>query len=349
MKLRIYLNRIERIRSFFKIWKVEAVLIENEVDLFYFTGFQLSAGVLLILKEDVKLFVDGRYFEFVKLRNDFFVDQLSVKAIKKSLKSVSTLGFDSGTTTIERWKELKAIHHNLSPINRLTKLIRAIKDSFELVALNKSEALLFEGFRYVRKQLRVGIEERGLALAFETFCRQRGAEKLAFSPIIAFGKNSAYPHYQTGKSRLKKNDIILCDLGVVVDHYHSDTTRTFFYGKGNPRLEKLDRVVKEAQEAAIEQCREGALTGDLDKAATKMIKKAELEKYIAHSLGHGIGLEIHEFPRLSSKKEDRDVVLREGMVITIEPGLYIPGLGGVRQEDRVVVTKTGCLRQKWKF
>jgi Xaa-Pro aminopeptidase len=207
--------------------------------------------------------------------------------------------------------------------------------------MKKSAALVWKGFEHIRRSLKVGVTEKELALSFEIFCRKQGAEKLSFDPIIAFGKNTAYPHYRAGDVKLKKDQLVLIDIGVVVDHYHSDMTRTVFFGNPDPRLVLLETVVKKAHAAALKLCKVGTKVGDLDKAARQVIEKAGLKELILHSLGHGIGLETHEFPRLKYKGEDQSTLLQEGMVITIEPGLYLPGVGGVRYEDTIVITSKG--------
>lgn len=339
MPLKNYLSRIEKLRSYFKTWKVGACLIENPLDLYYLTGLQLSLGILVILPKEAHLFVDGRYIDFAKKNSPVPVQLLSEKALQSALNK--TVGFDSYTTTVNRAAELKKITRDLKPIPHLLQEVRAIKDRLEIQALEKSASLLWKGFLHIQKHLKVGVSEKDIALEFEIFCRQKGAEKLAFSPIIAFGKNSAYPHYRAGDTSLKKGDIVLIDIGVVVDHYHSDMTRTLFFGKADSRLVLLDSVVKKAHAAALKLCKSGSRVGDLDAAARKVIEQAGVSNLILHSLGHGIGLETHEFPRLKYQGENHEVVLKEGMAITIEPGLYMPGVGGIRHEDTIVITSKG--------
>jgi Xaa-Pro aminopeptidase len=340
MKSKNFLDRARFVFDSCSKEKIDALLIEKPIDLYYLTGLDLSLGSLLISKKGAQLFVDGRYLEMAKKKGPYPC-VLSLPAnIKKAFDRCSSIGFDSAETTYQRWEVLKKLG-NFIPIKKPTDSARAIKSKEELKALKKSAALLWKGYEHIRKNLAVGVTEKEVAANFEIFCLENGAEKMAFDPIVAFGKNTAFPHYRPGNIRLKKGDIVLLDLGVVIDHYHSDMTRTFFFGKGDPRLVKFETVVKEAHDAALHLCHPGAKIGDLDAAATQVIKKAGLEKYIAHSLGHGVGLEIHEFPRIRYKGEDHDTVLQEGMVITIEPGLYWAGVGGYRFEDTIVITKKG--------
>lgn len=296
----------------------------------------------MITVQEAYLLVDGRYYAMAKKRSPFPVQLLSQEALKSCLHSIPSLAFDHHFTTVERLDQLKRIYTGyLQGISLPLKEIRVIKEPEELKALEKSAALLWKGFEQVRRRLKSGITEKEIALEFEVFCRQHGAEKMAFDPIIAFGKNSAYPHYRAGNTRLKKGDVVLIDIGISLDNYHSDMTRTLFFGKADPRLVVLDTVVKEAHAAALAACRVGAKVGDLDCAARHVIEKAGLADLLAHSLGHGIGLETHEFPRIKCQGEDHHILLKEGMVITIEPGLYLPGVGGIRHEDTVRVTGKG--------
>src|SRR6185436_14730252 len=330
MRSKIYSNRVSKLQAFLKSWKADGCLIENPLDLFYLTGLELSLGGLIVLPNTAKLFVDGRYIEFAKKNSPFPVELLSTEAVNSFLRPVQTLVFDSSSTTVHRYDQLKKLEKNLSGISQPLRQLRLIKDPAEIKAMKKSAAVVWKGFEHIRRSLKVGITEKELALSFEIFFRKNGAEKLSFNPIIAFGKNSAYPHYRAGDVKLKKDQLVLVDIGVVVDHYHSDMTRTIFFGKPDPRLVLLETVVKKAHAEALSLCKSGTKIEDLDKAARRVIQKAGLQELILHSLGHGIGLETHEFPRIKYQGEDQNVILCEGMVVTIEPGLYLPGVGGVR-------------------
>ncbi len=339
MKSNVFLDRMQ---ATLKVNGVDALIIEKPIDLFYLTGLQLSLGTLIISKKGARLFVDGRYLAFAKKNGPCPSEKTTVDALKKTLSLFSRIGFDAAETSHARWETLKKLTTNeLIPVKKPTDTVRAIKTPTEIKALKKSAALLWKGFLYLKKQLKVGITEKKAASLFEIYCLEHGAEKMAFDPIVAFGKNTAYPHYRPGNVRLKKGDTVLIDIGVVVDHYHSDMTRTIFFGTPDKRALLIAAVVKEAHDAALRLCKPGVKVGELDKAACSIIKKAGLESHLAHSLGHGVGLEIHEFPRLKFQGEDHDVILREGMVITIEPGLYWEGVGGHRYEDTIVITKKG--------
>lgn len=222
MTSKVFSNRAAKLQLLLKEWNVEGCLIENPLDLFYLTGLQLSAGALVVSRKNCALFVDGRYIEFAKKNSPFPVHLLD------KLSFTPTMAFDSHSTTFDRWEKLSKT--KLTPISQPLKTIRAIKEKDELKALEKSAKLLWKGFEHIRRKLKVGVTEKEIACELEVFWLQHGAEATSFDPIIAFGKNSAYPHYRAGDTKLKKGDIVLCDIGVVLDHYHSDMTRTFFSG-----------------------------------------------------------------------------------------------------------------------
>ena len=332
-------SRVEKLQTLLKKTGFEGCLIEHPTDLFYLTGLELSAGQLIITETSTKLFVDGRYFEICKKEASFEVETSSVKALEASVKPLSSLLIDAENTTLSRYNALKKMFgRKLKFSDSLVKIARSIKDEKEIALLRKSAKLLWKGFQYISSKLKPGVTEEEIAKLFEIFCLKNGAERLAFDPIIAFGENSAMPHYRAGKRVLRKGDIVLIDIGIEVDHYRSDMTRTLSCGALAPKLLEMQRVVKEAHASALKKCRAGAIISSLDKAARKVMRSYGMEDLFVHSLGHGIGLDTHEFPRI---RLGENTELEEGMVITIEPGLYLPGLGGVRYEDTVVVTARG--------
>ncbi len=339
MSSKIFSNRIKTV---FTENKVEALILEKPIDLYYLTGLHLSLGTLILSKKRETLFVDERYLAFAKKKGPCPCEKTTPEGLARILHPFKKIGFDSSAMSFNRWEELsKLVEKELVPLQRPTDKARAIKATEEIQALKKSAALVWKGFQFLKKKLKMGMTEQQAASIFEIYCLEHGAEKMAFDPIVSFGKNTAFPHYSPSNKRLEKGDNVLLDLGVVVDCYHSDMTRTFFFGKPDPRLIAFEAVVKEAHDAALRLCRPGVKVGELDKAAREVIKKAGFNAYLAHSLGHGVGLEIHEFPRLKFEGEDSNVTLQEGMVVTIEPGLYWPGVGGWRYEDTILITKRG--------
>ena len=325
-------------------------LIENPIDIFYFTGITLSAGELWIHKKDLCLFVDGRYLEAAKeichcpIRNSKKEEMIALFN-GSPWKDAQRIGFDSLFTSYARFQALTLLFGEIKqeltliPITGPVKKIREIKDESEINLLRKSANLLFRGFSFIKDQLEVGIEERELALEFEVFCKKKGAEELSFPPIIAFGENSAFPHHRSSQRKLKNGDTVLIDIGVCLNKYCSDMTRVLFFGEVPSEITQIYSIVKEAHHEALKKCHPGTLIRDLDQAARSVIAKHGYEKYFLHSLGHGIGLEVHEYPSL--KSSDDASILKKGMVLTIEPGIYLKGLGGVRHEDTILITETG--------
>jgi Xaa-Pro aminopeptidase len=336
----------KRLARFQEQLTTDAAIIDQVTDLFYLTGLKVSRGVLVVGKREATLFVDGRYIAEAKEKTSCAVQLLEGDAPWRYLKEMRTkeVTFDSAATSVDlylSWSEA-AGEIALAGRPKLLKELRAVKDPVELAALKKAEMLTFEGYRHVAQLLKEGVSEEELACEFECYVRKRGASGFSFDAIIAFGENSAYPHHRAGKTKLKKNQIVLIDVGAIVDSYRGDLTRIHFFGKADPELEKMLHVTKRAQERAIQMVRPGVTFGELDLAARSVFKETGMEELFSHGLGHGIGLETHEFPSLKNSGPDREAVCKVGMVFTVEPGLYRPGLGGVRWEDMVVVTQTGC-------
>ncbi|HEY2811588.1 MAG TPA: M24 family metallopeptidase [Rhabdochlamydiaceae bacterium] len=325
----------------------EACVIDNAIDLFYFTGLQLSSGKLCVHHEESMLFVDGRYMQVAKEHSPVKVSFDEADALRSFFhaRSCDKVYFDGQRMPYDsflRWKEL--LHDTKKQLisdKALFQHIHVIKDHNELDRMKMSAHLLWKGYTFLLTQLKSGVTETELARKLEIFCLQQGADGLAFDPIIAFGANSAMPHYHPQNVPLQPGDIVLIDIGVNLNHYHSDMTRVVFFNKGDSKLEKLYRINKQAQAAALALCRPGVKLGMLDRAARDVMSQHRVEDLYVHGLGHGIGLETHEFPRIRWDGVDKDVVLEPGMVFTVEPGLYIPGKGGVRYEDTIAITAAG--------
>lgn len=344
-----HLTRISHLKKALKKAELDACLIENPIDLFYYTGLKLSSGRLLIHEDETHLFVDGRYLQMAK-KNSFY--QTSLDSPQKLLDccqklKVARLGFDGRNTSydrfllLEQWKKQGRRDIGLIASSSLFKTLRMIKDRQEITQMKKSADLLWTGFTFINRSLKKGITEKELSRRFEIFCLEHGADGLAFEPIIAFGPNSAMPHYRSQNVALKEGDAVLIDIGVVLNGYHSDMTRVVFYKKENPYLRHLYEIVQKSQKNALKLCQPGVKFKELDLAVRQVMREENVEDLFIHSLGHGIGLETHEFPRIKYDGDDKDVILQSGMVFTVEPGLYVPGKGGVRYEDTIVITASG--------
>lgn len=347
-----YLARLERLRNLLISLSCEAFLIEHPVDLLYLTGLELSTGQLIVTQQEACLIVDGRYYERSCHQTTYPVQLLKENGLKDWIIDfqIHQLGFDQHHTTYHAFLKLtqlaekvKKSSHSLEilPLESPIQQLRLIKDADEIDFLRKAAHLGYQGYEFVASLLREGITESQLALDLEFFWKKRGANRLAFDSIIAFGPNSSMPHYRAGLTKLSLNMPILIDIGVVLNHYHSDMTRVVFWGESLPIMKTIYSIVEEAKAQALDLCRPGTLIGDLDRAARDWIASKSYGDYFTHSLGHGIGLDIHEPPILRENGVYRDMPLQAGMVITIEPGIYLPKIGGVRLEDTILITHDG--------
>ncbi len=332
-------SRIKKFQAHLKKLGCDTCIIEDPVDLFYLTGLHFSCGTLMVSPKEAHLYVDGRYIQVAREKSPTKVSLIGELAPGK----IKKLGFDSDTVTYARYLSLKKKFPKakLISLSSPVRPLRLIKDKEEIILMKKSADLLWKGYQHMQKEIREGISEKELALIFEVFCLQNGAEAMAFDPIVAFGPNSAMPHYRAGDTRLKKGDVVLIDIGVVLNNYHSDMTRMQFFGPAHPKLEKMYNVVRESQRAALKKCKPGVKLKELDLAARAVMKKKGMEDLFIHGLGHGIGLLTHEGLRIKFDNIDKDMKLEAGMVITVEPGLYVPNLGGIRHEDTVCITPRG--------
>ncbi|EKE08256.1 MAG: aminopeptidase P [uncultured bacterium] len=315
-----------------------SLLIEKPIDLLYFTGLHLSRGRLFVEKERVRLFVDGRYFHWAADRAPCEVLEWDA-FLKVDAKKVQ---FDSTYLSYDGFVHYQKLCPGIEwiPEPHLTSPFRKIKEAKEIHALRKAARLTLLGIEHVAQMLKVGVTEKELVLEFELFILKHGAEKLSFEPIIAFGKNSAFPHHRSGYTPLSENAVVLIDAGAVVDEYAGDLTRVYYFQKPDPNIVRLEKIVEEAQAKALSLIRPGILLKELDRAVREIFSRENVKQFYMHSLGHGIGLEVHEFP-LIRETAGSEGKIEEGMVFTIEPGLYEPGRGGVRLEEMVEVTETG--------
>ncbi len=348
-----HINRLKKLQQRFKEQKCDALLISHPTDLFYLTGISLSAGKLLVHTHGSMLLVDARYYELCQKSSPFPVSLSTETSLNKLLDHpdytfIKKIGFCQDLVTYQNYKSLqKELNRirtrkiTLKPLDNPIIALRMIKDEQELDLLRKAAKLGSSGYDYLCDLLKTGISEAELAIKLEIFWKEKGGKALAFDPIIAFGANSSMPHYQTSTAKLKKGDAVLMDIGVNLCHYHSDMTRTVFFGEPKAKMLEIYTIVLEAQLAALKKCKPGTLVKDLDRTARDHIAKKGYGEHFTHSLGHGIGLDVHEGPLLNSKSPHKDYSLQPGMVITIEPGIYLPGIGGVRIEDTVIITEKG--------
>lgn len=351
----MFMKRIAKLQKLLQDLNVDALLVDDPINTFYLTGLQLSAGKLLISKQASMLFVDGRYIEACKKNSPVpvMLSKPSNESILEWLNNpgIQSLGFNTDVTSYKAFLDLQALLNqaterfnkkiHLIPVENPVKQLRLIKDESELAIMREAGEWGSKGYDYVATLLKEGITEEEVANSLELYWKEKGIKATSFDPIIAFGVNSSMPHYRAGNTKLKKGDAVLIDIGVQYKHYASDMTRVIFFGNPHPDMIKIYQIVKDAQQAALMICRPGITVGAVDSAARDLIANKGYGDYFTHSLGHGVGLEIHESPALRNDAVNGKIVLEAGMVITIEPGIYLPGIGGVRLEDAIAITQTG--------
>ena len=337
---------VEHVRSLMGRYSVPLLLIMSPTDLRYVTGVGFSRGALLITPSKALLVVDQRYaLRAAALQSLFEVAVLPVGAsiyhvLDGALKEIQgPVCFDPTTMTVEAYEEL-CVHAPCRAAPELFAHLRRPKRPEEIQTIEKACDLCQKGFEYLYTQIREGVTEEELVQALKLFWLAGGAEGVSFEPIIAFGPNSACPHWAPSSTPLKNHSIILIDIGVKNHSYHSDMTRTVFFGQPDPQLLKWHDMVREAYGLALAHARPNVLPVDLDRMVRDFLASKGYKEAFLHGLGHGVGLEVHEAPRISPTAKEA-AAFEVGDVIAIEPGLYVPEKGGVRIENTVVVGPEG--------
>ena len=351
-------DKIKKLKEQIKKEKLDAVFVSSVSSISYLTGFfgfskDEREAYLFIGKDFQYIITDGRYAESVKKQvSDFMFFERGFKnstedLFKKFKGKIQTIGIEEDNLTVAEYKIIKKHFKNLKNINLGN--LRNIKTEKEVEQLQKACEIGDLAFEYILKKIKAGVSEKEIANELEKFIKEKGAEN-SFSSIVAFGKNSSIPHHQTGLTQLDpkrpqgvEGQFVLLDFGVKFENYCSDMTRTIFFGKPSEKQKDIYETALEAQKKTIDFVNEQLKSGkkvkasEVDKIARKYI---ESKNYLSipHSLGHGIGLEVHEHPFISPNSKDE---LKAGMVFSIEPGIYIEDYGGVRIEDLFVLEKDG--------
>jgi Xaa-Pro aminopeptidase len=328
-------------------FKIDALLVSGLPNVRYLTGYTGSNGLVLWTPESMTLFTDPRYTIQAGQESSCAVKIVRGPlhlAVAQSIrrKRLKRIGFEKTRLTYETYQGLKEalpLGSSLKPVGPIVDQFRMIKSEEEIEKIRRSVQTNSEAFENALRNVRVGISELELSAELDYQMRKLGAQRPAFETIVASGPRTALPHAQPTHERLKSNELVLIDVGAHQDGYSSDMTRMIFMGKPERATRAMYNAVLEAQLAAIAVVRPGVTAQRVDRAARQALKPAGLDKAFVHSTGHGLGLEIHEAPRLGKKDKTR---LEAGMVITIEPGAYLEGTGGVRIEDTVLVTQSGC-------
>ncbi len=345
----LYMNYSSRQKKLFEdaSSNTDALLITHLPNIRYLSGFTGSAGVLLVDRKRSVLFTDGRYRQQAKEEvQQSRVVIGSVSALGSAAKWISdsqlrAIGIEAEHMSVSERSVLRRLLPRgvrLRETRGAVETLRMVKDEEELQRIRDAARLGSSLLATALSTIRVGVSELEVAAEMEYDARQKGAEAMSFDTIVASGVRSALPHGRASATAITRGFVVL-DFGVILAGYCSDKTRTVCVGKPNARERQVYEAVRDAQLAAIDCVRAGITAGEVDSAARSVLKRAKLDRFFTHSTGHGVGLEIHEPPRIGSNQEEP---LRTGMVITIEPGVYIAGTGGVRIEDMVVVTDHGC-------
>lgn len=328
--------------------KIDALLVSAPPNVRYLSGFTGDNGLLLVTPESRTLFTDPRFTIQaaeectceVKIVTKTPLDQAALQTVRR--KRMKRVGFEAARMLFEVHQRIvKSLPRGvtLTPIGPVVDRLRMVKSDDEIARIRRSVLTNSEAFEKATRSIRPGARESAIAAELEYQMRRLGAEKAAFETIVAIGSRSALPHAQPTARKLGNDELLLIDMGACQDGYMSDMTRVLFLGKPSRRVRGMYNAVLKAQLAAIDAVRPGVTAAHVDRAARRVLEIEGLGKEFVHSTGHGLGLEIHEGPRLGRRDKTK---LQAGMAITIEPGAYIRDFGGIRIEDTVLVTHNGC-------
>jgi Xaa-Pro aminopeptidase len=339
--------RIQKLTTQFAELAIDAFLVTKDVNITYLTEFNASESWLLVTPAKSFYITDFRYIlEAQKgLRNIEIkqYDRSMFKAVFELMDDLKLkrLGFDDRHVSLSAFKQLKKDcpqNVELIELSDVVEKLREIKEKREVDAIRGCLKLHHKAIKYLRGVIKPGLTEKDVLAKLESFVKKHGAG-FSFPSIIASGPNSCFPHAHVSRRKIKNNELVLLDTGIDIGGYKSDLTRIALLGKIPPHVCEVAEIVKDAQRLAIVKIKAGEPVADADRAARDHFKKYDVEQYFGHSLGHGVGLEIHESPRLSVKSP---AVFKAGMVVTVEPAVYIPNKFGIRIEDMVLVTDKGC-------
>lgn len=343
-------QRLSRIRRILKQENLDALLVANETNVSYLSDFAGADSAVLISARENFFITDFRYKEQAKREiSDFSIKVISsfnngtlpetIVRIADRLR-IKRIGFESRHLSWEKANLLKNRLGNseLIPTSSLVERLREVKDKQEVALIEQAVRINGEAFTYLSSIIAPGMREKELADKVDYFMRSRGARRSAFQIIVASGEKSAFPHAPTSNKIIKPDETVLVDMGTNFRGYNCDLTRVIFLGRITRKLKRIYDIVALAQKKALAKVRAGARIDTIDKAARNYIQHKGLGRFFGHALGHGVGRDVHEQPLITPENRER---LKAGMVFTIEPGVYIPKLGGIRIEDMVLVTKTG--------
>jgi len=349
-RLKIFKNKIEKENK-----EIEGFLVTNLKNLYYLTGFD-GEGFALITNRNNYLLTDSRYTEQAeKESSDFKIvaddpkkKNTRVLALKKIIEKnkINKIAFESMDLNYADFEKYSISFQSIEflPTKNIVEQIRMVKDKEEIIKMKKAAQITTESLKEVFEIIEPGVRELEIASELAYTMRKKGAQKEAFETIVVSGERSSLPHGKPSEKKINEGELITIDMGANYQNYNSDITRTIIMGKENQKQKEIFSIVLEAQKASLEFLKPGVKCKEVDLVARNIIEKKGYGKYFVHGLGHAVGLDIHELPRVSSND---DTILLPGMVVTIEPGIYLPEVGGVRIEDSVLITEEGYEILTW--
>ncbi len=341
------MHRLDMLIAKLPRYKIDGLLVVKPVNIFYLTSFDASNAWLVVTQKARVIITDFIYSEAASNSLPGFGIYVSPRDFAKTLSSVvkkyriKRLGFEGRFMSVAQYKRLSSNVKRCILVNTtdIVESLREIKDRKEIAALKKALNVTASTWTELKRHLVAGISESSIAHLIKEMLVRNGSDGYAFEPIVATQPSSSQPHYIPTAKKLVRNSILLVDMGARLRYYNSDLTRMYRLGKISSKFAKLYSILCDAQRYAIDCIKPGIKTSDVDRAARQYLTSKGVGKFFGHALGHGIGLETHEKPSLSHSSKG---VLKEDMVFTVEPGIYMPGFGGLRVEDTVRVRKGGC-------
>jgi len=337
--------RINRLRQQMAERAIEGIIVSSSPNIYYLSGFTGTNALLFITQSKSYLLTDFRYVEQAKLEAPDFeiikTDKDTYQTMDSLAEGITTIGVEEQAVTLAQYRQLeKSLSGKVfKEASTILQEMRQVKDEQEIEIIKQAIKITDQAFDLILPDLKLGVREEEISLKLEYSLRKLGASGKSFDYIVASGHRAALPHGVATAKQIEKGDFVTLDFGAKYQRYCSDFTRTVFIGKPEAKHREVYDIVLQAQLAAIEVVKPGLTGREVDAVARELITKAGYGEYFGHGLGHSLGLEIHEPPSLNPREEK---VLQPGMVVTIEPGIYLPGWGGVRIEDVVLVTNTGA-------
>jgi Xaa-Pro aminopeptidase len=340
-----FMERLDSVRKSLDENGLDGLLITSPVNRRYVTGFTGTAGAAVITEDDARFITDFRYTEQAAEQARGFQVVEHKQLIEQELKdqlvemNVKRLGFEKDHISYSKYENYhKQLEVELVPVSGIIERLRLFKDKHELDIMKKAAKIADDAFEHIQSMIKPGVKEIDISHELEFFMRKQGAVSSSFDIIVASGLRSAMPHGVASEKEIQSGELVTMDFGALFQGYCSDITRTVAVGEINEELKKIYEIVLEAQKKGVNGLRPGITGKQADDLTRDYIKEQGYGDYFGHSTGHGLGMEVHEGPSLSFRSEQ---TLEPGMVVTVEPGIYVPDVGGCRIEDDVVITETG--------